>query len=247
MPVAPDDPRLDKCGFARLFGNGGKLDYVMRKYEILLGRPNKSKPVDVPADYKSVSREHAYIRYNFEKSEHGRWGALGPPPGAGGGWQAAGGGACRPLGRPPPPPLHDERHPSHRPASRPALHPLQPYTTHSPRPSSEGFELEVLGKIGVKVDGQELRPDPQGGGPIVVPLASQCLLQVGWGPDLHAAACLCCRCYLRKQASQSSPAPDTVVLLLLFLLLLQVGEELSFYFLLPKSPREVVAAGSKRR
>jgi hypothetical protein len=70
MPVPADDPRLRRCGFAKLFGDGGKLDYVFRKYEVLLGRPSKGKQVDVPlADHKAVSREHAYIRYNFDKSE----------------------------------------------------------------------------------------------------------------------------------------------------------------------------------
>lgn len=70
MPVHPDDPRLARCGFAKLFGDGGRLDYIVRKYEVTLGRPSKGKAVDVPlADHKAVSREHAHIRYNFDTSE----------------------------------------------------------------------------------------------------------------------------------------------------------------------------------
>lgn len=70
MPVHGDDPRLRRCGFAKLFGDGGKLDYVIRKYEILLGRHSKTKAVDVSLEqHKLASREHAYIRYNFDNSE----------------------------------------------------------------------------------------------------------------------------------------------------------------------------------
>lgn len=73
MPVPADDPRLGRCGFAKLVGNGGKLNYIMRTYEVLLGRHSKTKQVDVPlAEHKAVSREHAYIRYNFDKSERRR-------------------------------------------------------------------------------------------------------------------------------------------------------------------------------
>lgn len=72
MPVAADDPRLARCGFAKLSGDGGKLDVVIRKYEVLLGRPSKGKDVDVPLEgHKAVSREHARIRYNFGTSERG--------------------------------------------------------------------------------------------------------------------------------------------------------------------------------
>lgn len=76
MPVAADDPRLARCGFAKLSGDGGKLDVVLRKYAVLLGRPSKGKDVDVPLEgHKAVSREHAWIRYNFATSEwHGRGG-----------------------------------------------------------------------------------------------------------------------------------------------------------------------------
>lgn len=70
MPVTPDDPRLQRCAYAKLYGDGGKVDVLVRKFQVLLGRPSKGKEVDVPlADHKAVSREHAYIRYNFDTSE----------------------------------------------------------------------------------------------------------------------------------------------------------------------------------
>lgn len=73
MPVAADDPRLTRCGFAKLSGDGGKLDVVLRKYAVLLGRPSKGKDVDVPLEgHKAVSREHAWIRYNFGTGERRR-------------------------------------------------------------------------------------------------------------------------------------------------------------------------------
>lgn len=71
MPVHPDDPRLARCGFAKLFGDSGRLDYIVRKYEVSLGRPSKGKAVDVQLADKVVSREHAHIRYNFGTSELG--------------------------------------------------------------------------------------------------------------------------------------------------------------------------------
>ena len=43
MPA--DDPRLKRCGYAKLFGDGGKLDFVMRKREVVLGRPSKGKTI----------------------------------------------------------------------------------------------------------------------------------------------------------------------------------------------------------
>ena len=70
MPVPADDPRLKRCGYAKLFGDGGKLDFVMRKREVVLGRPSKGKTIDVQlAEHKAVSREHAIIRYNSDTSE----------------------------------------------------------------------------------------------------------------------------------------------------------------------------------
>lgn len=76
MPVPPDDPRLQRCGYARLLGDGGKLDVVLRRTEALLGRPSKGKEVDVPlGEHKAASREHARIRYSYERSECA-WGLL---------------------------------------------------------------------------------------------------------------------------------------------------------------------------
>jgi hypothetical protein len=70
MPILPDDPRLKRCGYAKLFGDGGKMDYVIRKHQVLLGRHSKTKQVDVSLEgHKNASREHAYIRYNFQTSE----------------------------------------------------------------------------------------------------------------------------------------------------------------------------------
>jgi hypothetical protein len=69
MPVAPDDERLARVGFARLSGPG--VDHLVRKYEVLLGRRSKAADLDVPlGDLMSVSRRHAKIAYNFET---GRW------------------------------------------------------------------------------------------------------------------------------------------------------------------------------
>lgn len=92
MPaLGPDDPRLGLCGFARLYGDAGKVDVTLRKYEASLGRPSKGKDVDVPLDgHKAVSREHATIRYNFDTSE--RHSAVG-----GGGWRRLLPAGCCPV------------------------------------------------------------------------------------------------------------------------------------------------------
>jgi pSer/pThr/pTyr-binding forkhead associated (FHA) protein len=68
MPVAPDDPRLQQCGFAKLVDEANSLDYVMRKYEIVLGRHSKSAGTDVVLGQENmnVSRAHAKIRWNFD-------------------------------------------------------------------------------------------------------------------------------------------------------------------------------------
>lgn len=61
------DIRPSRVGFARLLGDN--IDHIVRKYDIILGRQNKNKPVDVVlGDTMSVSRQHARIRYDFEKS-----------------------------------------------------------------------------------------------------------------------------------------------------------------------------------
>lgn len=44
--VGPDDPRIARCGFCRLEGDGG-LDFFAQRYEIALGRKSKSTHLDV--------------------------------------------------------------------------------------------------------------------------------------------------------------------------------------------------------
>ena len=66
--VSGGDPRLARCGFAKLVGE--KVDHIMRKYEITLGRRSKATNLDVVlGDFMSVSRNHARIYYNFETGE----------------------------------------------------------------------------------------------------------------------------------------------------------------------------------
>jgi pSer/pThr/pTyr-binding forkhead associated (FHA) protein len=61
-----EDARVSKVGFAKIIGKD--LDYVVNKYDIVLGRQNKNRSVDVSlGDVKSVSRQHARIFYDFEK------------------------------------------------------------------------------------------------------------------------------------------------------------------------------------
>lgn len=45
MPIGEDDPRLAKCGFAKLQGEG--IEVYVRKYTIYLGRKSKSTNLDV--------------------------------------------------------------------------------------------------------------------------------------------------------------------------------------------------------
>lgn len=174
MPVAADDPRLARCGFAKLSGDGGKLDVVIRKYEVLLGRPSKGKDVDVPLEgHKAVSREHARIRYNFGTSERvggaGRWRQL---PGAAqlpvapaccnAPWLtmrrwitadayqqlgAAGASACIPTSA-------NRRGCLWHSAAVPQPCPAVP--AGGPLRAAEQFELEVLGKNGVRVSPLQL-------------------------------------------------------------------------------------------
>ncbi|PNH10982.1 Fork head transcription factor 1 [Tetrabaena socialis] len=59
------DPRLQRCGFAKLQGQG--IEYFVRKYEITMGRVSKNSPLDlVLGDTNTISRQHAAIRYNFD-------------------------------------------------------------------------------------------------------------------------------------------------------------------------------------
>lgn len=63
--MADMDARVKRCGFARLHGE--EVDYIVRKYDILLGRKSKASAVDVVlGDHMSVSRQHARIYYNFK-------------------------------------------------------------------------------------------------------------------------------------------------------------------------------------
>jgi hypothetical protein len=67
MPISKDDPRLERCGFAKLQGDAGDdFVYFIRKYEVVLGRRSKSANLDVPlGDSMNISRHHAAIRWNF--------------------------------------------------------------------------------------------------------------------------------------------------------------------------------------
>lgn len=67
MPIAPNDPRLQQCGFAKLVDMDNNILYYMRKYEICIGRKSKSTDTDlVLGDNMNISRQHAMIRYNFD-------------------------------------------------------------------------------------------------------------------------------------------------------------------------------------
>lgn len=71
--VSPDDPRLPRVGFAHLYG--ASVDYVVRKYDVLIGRSSKTSTVDVMlGDVKLLSREHARIRYDKAKGAKRGWG-----------------------------------------------------------------------------------------------------------------------------------------------------------------------------
>jgi hypothetical protein len=71
MPVAANDARVQRVAFAHLVGND--IDYLMKKYEITLGRKAKNYTPDViMGDTMSVSRQHAKIVYNFDASKWNR-------------------------------------------------------------------------------------------------------------------------------------------------------------------------------
>lgn len=64
-PVALDDPRLQRCGFAKLVGEG--VEVFVRKFEIVMGRNSKSTTLDVVlGDNMNISRQHAKIVFNFD-------------------------------------------------------------------------------------------------------------------------------------------------------------------------------------
>ncbi|EFJ46772.1 hypothetical protein VOLCADRAFT_92922 [Volvox carteri f. nagariensis] len=63
--IMPNDPRLARCGFAKLQGEG--IEFFIRKYEITMGRTSKNSTLDlILGDSTTISRQHATIRYNFD-------------------------------------------------------------------------------------------------------------------------------------------------------------------------------------
>ena len=67
VDISLEDPRIHKVGFARLVGYP-RIDHIVNSYEIVLGRRNKNKPIDVSlGETMSVSRQHARIYYDFSK------------------------------------------------------------------------------------------------------------------------------------------------------------------------------------
>jgi len=62
------EEKAARVGFAKLVGGGRKEDQYIRKYDVILGRTNKNKPVDIIlGDLMSVSRHHAKMSYDFQK------------------------------------------------------------------------------------------------------------------------------------------------------------------------------------
>lgn len=67
--MAIADPRLEQCGFAKIVWDD--QEYYVRKYEIVIGRKSKSSNLDIVlGDNMNISRQHAVIRYNFDR---GSW------------------------------------------------------------------------------------------------------------------------------------------------------------------------------
>ena len=154
MRITANDPRLARCGFARLVGEGG-LDFVLRKYECSMGRKSKSGNQDVClGEAMSISRQHAEIKYNFETRECRRGPAR--PPASAPRRQARLSAALLPL-------------------------PLPPDAAAALRLRAECWELHVLGKNGVTVDGTLYTPETS-----PVELESQSMLQASGLPLLHA-------------------------------------------------------------
>ncbi len=93
MTVDDNDPRIERCAFAKLQSVDGTFEYFIRKYEIVLGRNSKSAHADVvlgmcgtwhhkhhrehgthphthtqhSGENSNISRKHAVISYNFAK------------------------------------------------------------------------------------------------------------------------------------------------------------------------------------
>lgn len=155
--VADMDARVKRCGFARLYGE--EVDYIVRKYDILLGRKSKASAVDVVlGDHMSVSRQHARIYYNFKTRTMGC--------GCVGGHVAEYGGhlvqkAAFVLETRLPARLHSQLS-----ISRSQL--------------AEQWQLEVLGKNGVAVNGVTHLPSNSH-----VTLHSKSLIQIGQEVSFH--------------------------------------------------------------
>jgi hypothetical protein len=57
-----------QVGFAKL--QGARMEYVIQKYTVSMGRCSKTSKVDlVLGDNMNLSRHHADIAYNFDKGE----------------------------------------------------------------------------------------------------------------------------------------------------------------------------------
>ncbi len=58
MPIDPNDPRLQRVGYAKLVGQDLDLELFIRKLEIVLGRTSKSQSADVQlGDNMNISRQ----------------------------------------------------------------------------------------------------------------------------------------------------------------------------------------------
>ncbi|KAK9826146.1 hypothetical protein WJX81_000241 [Elliptochloris bilobata] len=69
QPALSDDPRLERCGFCKLYGP--ELEFYSKRYDIQIGRRSKSTKLDVVlGDNMNISRTHATIEYSFER---GAW------------------------------------------------------------------------------------------------------------------------------------------------------------------------------
>lgn len=132
------------------------------------------------------------------------------------------------------------------------------------RTRAERFELEVLGKNGVKVNGTLHMP----GGPHA-PLPSPSLLQIGevrgyewYGADAWLGTLSCLGCLAGGMAGLEAAAgawPEVVERRLppqqhtlhpphfFHSAPLSCMQDLSLYFLLPKHPQDVATAGRKRK
>uniref|UniRef100_A0A061QN52 Forkhead-associated domain-containing family protein n=1 Tax=Tetraselmis sp. GSL018 TaxID=582737 RepID=A0A061QN52_9CHLO len=69
--VRSTDPRVQQFGFAKLLGTANFPSpgyYIVKKYEIVLGRKSKSSNLDIVlGDNMNISRKHAKIVFNFAK------------------------------------------------------------------------------------------------------------------------------------------------------------------------------------